>query len=102
MTAFAAAMDVIFTDPNISAAATYVTGNQVREVRVVLARPDVIQDFGSARVHKESLLIEVRVAEVSHPSRGDQFFIGGSEYRVQGVPIRDRERLVWQIEAVPA
>lgn len=103
MTAFAAAMDVLFSDPNISAAATYLPAGDVsREIRVVVSRPDVVQDFSSARVHTDTVVVEIRVSDVSQPRRGDRLVIGGETRAIQGVPARDRDRLVWTVDTVPA
>lgn len=103
MTAFAAAVDVLFSDQNMSVAAIYIRpGDIPRDVRVVLIQPDVAQDFGAARVSTDSMVIEARVSEVERPSRGDRFVIGDEHRVVQGVPRRDRERLVWTIDTGPA
>lgn len=99
MTAFAAAMNVLFFDPNISAAATYIRAGEVsREVRVVLSRPDVIQDFSSARVQTDTVTVDVRTSDIAEPRRGDVLVINGERRVVQGVPIRDRDRLVWALD----
>jgi hypothetical protein len=103
MTAFAAAVDLLFLDPNISAAATYIpVRDPVREIRVVISRPDIVQDFSTARVHTETVVVEIRVSEVAAPVRGDRLVIGGEERVVQGTPRRDRDRLVWTVDTVPA
>jgi hypothetical protein len=103
MTAFAAAVDVLFSDPNISAAATFIrSGDAARDIRVVVSRPDVVQDYSTARVQTDTVSLEIRVSDVAQPRRGDQIIVGGETRVVQGVPVRDRERLVWTVDTAPA
>ena len=71
MTAFAAAIDVLFADPNIGRDAIYIAdGGTPVLVRVVPRRPDAITDFGDARLWSETTRIDLRVAEVSNPAAG--------------------------------
>lgn len=103
MTAFAAAMDVLFTDPNLSAAATYIpAGDAARDVRVIVSRPDVENGFADVRVQSDTMVLKVRVSEVAQPRKGDVFILDGETRLVQGAPVRNRKRLVWRIDTRPA
>lgn len=102
--AFAAAMDDLFVDPNIAADAVYLpsSGGAGSDVRVILKRPDEVASFGEARIATETLTLLVRVAEIQDPEEDDQFLISGRNYVVQGAPIADAMRLVWTLNTRPA
>ena len=103
MTAIAAAIDLLFADPNMARAAVYTPdGGAPVEVRVVAKRPDEIVGFGETRIHAGTTLFDVRVSEVAAPRPGDRLSLGGEDYLVQGEPVGDTERLVWTLEACPA
>ena len=72
MTAIAAAIDLLFADPNMARAAVYTPdGGAPVEVRVVAKRPDEIVGFGETRIHAGTTLLDVRVSEVAAPRPGD-------------------------------
>lgn len=103
MTAFSAAVDAIFADPNMAADATwsYQGIETPLPCRVILLRPDETTEFGAARIVSDSVRADVRVSEISDPQPRDVIVIGADTYRIQGKPLRDRERLVWTMELVP-
>ncbi|MCP3971430.1 MAG: hypothetical protein GY717_14145, partial [Rhodobacteraceae bacterium] len=47
-------------------------------------------------------LADIRVAEAPTLAPGDLIDLDGMSYTVQGEPVRDRERLIWTAELVPA
>lgn len=103
MTAFSAALEVLFADPNIGVEAIYTTEGGVPVlVRAVARRADALTDFGDARLWSETTRIDLRVAEVSNPRPGDRIEIDGDAFLIQGEPVRDRERLVWTVDLRPA
>ena len=103
MNAIAAAIDLLFSDPNLARAAVFIPdGGAPVEVRVVAKRPDEIVGFEETRIHAETTLFDVRVSEVSTPRPGDGLDIDGEAFVVQGEPVRDVEQLVWTLEACPA
>lgn len=103
MTAFAAAVDALFADPNLGHAAIYEPADgDPFPVRVIARRADAITEFGEARLWSETTRFDVRVAEVAAPRPGDQIVINGITYIMQGEPLRDRERLVWTLDTRPA
>lgn len=100
MTAFAAAIDALFTDPNLGLAATFTAdGGAPVPVRAIARRPDRIVAFGDARLASDSTLFELRVGEVADPRPGDRLDVGGDTYVLFGEPVRDAERLVWTVSA---
>ena len=103
MTAIAAAIDLLFADPNMARAAVYTPeGGDPVTVRVIAKRPDEIVGFGETRIHAGTTLLDVRVSEVSTPRPGDRLSFDGLDYLVQGEPVSDAERLIWTLEACPA
>jgi len=103
MSAFAAAVDLLFADPNIGRDAIYTPdGGIAVPVRTIARRADELTSFGEARLWSETIRIDLRVAEVANPRPGDQFAIDGGAFLVQGEPVRDRERLVWTVDLRPA
>lgn len=103
MTAFAAALGVLFRDANLSVEIWHrdVEG-QFTCARGILRRPDELTDFGAARLLSDTTRIDVRVADIPAPLPQEQILIGEETFLIQGEPKRDRERLVWTIELTPA
>lgn len=102
MTAFAAAVDALFADPNLGRAAMYAPADgDAFPVRVIARRADAITEFGEARLWSETTRFDLRVSEVAAPRPGDRLAIDGATYIVQGEPARDRERLVWTLDTRP-
>lgn len=104
MNAFSAAMDAIFADANMAADALWLDRGFGVGVacRVIRRAPDDVTDYGSARIRSETTVLEVRTSEIPVPRAGDVFVLGEERFRVQGAPLRDRERLLWTIDTVPA
>ena len=99
MTAFAAVVDALFSDPNIGREAVYIAdGGAPVLVRVVSRQADAITVFGDARLCSDTTRIDLRVAEVANPRPGDRVEIDGDAFLIQGEPVRDRERLVWTVD----
>lgn len=103
MTAFAAAIDALFADPNLALDGVYRPGGADPRVpvRIVVRRPDRVSEFGETRIVAETTVFDVRVSDIAAPADGDTFEVDGTVYVVQGTPIRDAERLVWTLEARP-
>jgi hypothetical protein len=103
MSAFAAALDVLFRDPNLSTPALYQqTGIGVEQaIRVMRRSPDRMVEFGAARLVSDSIVLDVRVSDCPELAAGDRIEIAGEVFVVQGAPQRDRERLVWTVELLP-
>ena len=104
MTAVSAAVDAIFADRNMAADAVWLpaAGGAGIACRVIVNAPDADMAFGASRVTVETVRLDVRVSEVAAPARDDTVTIGGDTWQVSAQPRRDRERLVWQAEAVAA
>ena len=103
MSAFSAALDALFSDPNIARVAMYAPADgDAFAVRVVARRADAITGFGEAQLWSETTRFDVRASDVAAPRPGDRIVIDGATYIVQGEPERDRERLVWTIDLRPA
>jgi hypothetical protein len=99
MSAFSAALDALFSDPNIARAAMYAPADgDAFVVRVVAHRADAITGFGEAQLWSETTRLDVRVAEVAAPRPGDRLMLDGETFVVQGEPVRERERLVWTLD----
>lgn len=103
MTAFSAALDAIFADPNMAVDATWrdSLGGAGTPCRIVLTRPDVMGGYGDAQIVSDVLRFDVRVVDWQTPRPGDTITFSGETFVLQGEPRRDRMRLVWQCEGVP-
>ena len=103
MTAFTAALDVLFSDPNLSNQALYQQAGigVERGVRVMRRNPDRMVEFGAAQLVSDSMVLDIRVSDCPELAAGDRFDIAGEIFTVQGAPQRDRERLVWTVELLP-
>ena len=103
MTAFAAAIDDLFADPNIARDAIWRAGGAGAgiSVKVVTRRPDQVIGFGDSRAVLPTMLIDVRRSEVSDPATGDTVEIESEMFDVIATPTIDSLRLVWTCEAAP-
>jgi len=101
MTAFAAAIDDLFADPNIAHDAIWRAGGAGAgiSVKVVTRRPDQVIGFGDSRAVLPTMLIDVRRSEVSDPATGDTVEIESEMFDVIATPTIDSLRLVWTCEA---
>lgn len=104
MSAFAAAVDVIFADPNMAADALWLFGGVPpgQPIRVIRKSPDAISDFGAARISQATTVIDVRVSDIPAPQQDDRVMIGDDFFIVQGTPQRDLRRLIWSVNLRPA
>lgn len=104
MSAFAAAIDTLFADPNLAVDALWRAGGEGEgvPVRVITRRPDELVTYGHAVVHSATMLIDVRTSEVPELAAGDTFELGGELHVVQGTPRRDRRHLRWLADVRPA
>lgn len=101
--AFQTTIDVLFADSNIGIEAIYTAGGGSPVlVRVVARRGDSITGFGEAKLWSETQRFDLRVSEVTAPRPGNRIEIDGEAFLIQGEPVRDPERLLWNIEARPA
>jgi hypothetical protein len=99
MTAFAAAVDVLFADPHLAREAIYEPADgDPFPVRVIARRADAVTEFGEARLWSETTKFDVRVSEITASRPGDRLVLDGEAFVVQGEPVRDRERLVWTLD----
>jgi len=103
MSAFDAAIEMLFADPNIGVEAIYTAdGGAPVLVRLIARRADDVTEFGDARLWSETTRVDLQVAEVPNPRPGDRIEIEGDAFLIQGEPVRDRERLVWTVDLRPA
>ena len=100
MTVIAAAVDVLFADPNIGKDATWRAGGAGGGVlvRVVFRAPDQVANFGGGRFVATGRFVDVRIAEVPTLQAGDTFEINSTTYVVQGEPLADDDNLIWSAE----
>lgn len=99
MNAFATAMNMIFTDPNMAVDALWfadATGLGIA-IRVIRKSPDEITPFGAGRILSETTLLDARVADMPTPAPGDLIRISAEDFILQGEPKLDRERLIWTL-----
>lgn len=100
MSTFAAAIELIFADPNMAADALWLPAGVPpgQPVRVIRRAQDEVTDYGGARIWSETSRVDVRVSDVPAPAPGDVVEIAGERFTVQGEPLRDREQLVWAVD----
>jgi hypothetical protein len=100
VTAFAAAIDDLFDDPNIACHGIWRAGGvgPSISVKVITRRPDQVVGFGDSRAILPTMLIDVRRSEVSVPASGDTVEIDGEIFDVIAAPTLDSLRLVWTCE----
>ncbi len=104
MNVFATAMDRIFSHADMAVAAVWISGttSEERPIRVIRRAPDLITDFGAARILSDTTTVDVRVADLTDPRPGDLIVLGADSFVIQGEPVRDRERLIWSLDLRPS
>jgi hypothetical protein len=104
MTVFVAALDRIYANPSMAAAAVWMsaTTSEERLIRVIRRAPDRITEFGAGRFVSDTMTVDVRLSDLPDPRPGDLIVIGADSFTVQGEPIRDRERLIWSLDLRPS
>ena len=104
MTAFAAAIDALFADPNLGVNAIYRAGGSGEAItlRAIVRQPDRIDTFGETRIATQTTLFDIRTSELAAPVEGDTIEMDGAVSVIQGAPIRDGEQLVWTLDTRPA
>ncbi len=104
MNAFAAAIDRIYANPSMAAAAVWISANtsEERPIRVIRRAPDRITDFSAGRFVSDTMMVDVRVSDLPDPRPGDLIVIGADSFILQGEPVRDRERLIWSLDLRPS
>ena len=104
MNVFAAAMDRIYANPSMAAAAVWIsaTTSEERPIRVIRRAPDRITDFGAGRFVSDTLMVDVRVSDLPDPRPGDLIVIGTDSFTIQGEPMRDGESLIWSLDLRPS
>jgi len=98
------ALAAMFANPVMARDATWVPGGTGpgQSLRLILRAPDTVTEFGAARVWSETVVADIRVGDAPTLAPGDRIDLDGASYTVQGEPVRDRERLIWTAELVPA
>ena len=98
------ALATLFANPVMGKAATWFPGGAGtgQGLRLILRSPDTVTEFGAARIWSETVIADIQVSEAPNLASGDRIDIDGVSYIVQGEPLRDRERLIWTVELVPA
>ena len=104
MNVFATAMDRIYANPSMAAAAVWIsaTKSEERPIRVIRRTPDRITEFGAGRFVSDTMMVDVRVSDMLDPRTGDLIVIGAESFTIQGEPVRDRERLIWSLDLRPS
>ena len=104
MNAFATAMNMIFTDPNMAVDAIWFAGGAGPgiAVRVIRKSPDEVTSFGAGRILSETTMLDARIVDMPTPAPGDMIRIGPEDFILQGEPKLDRERLIWTLNTRPA
>ena len=104
MSVFEAALDRIFGNPSMAVAGVWISAatSEERPIRVIRRAPDRITEFGAGRFVSDSMMVDVRVSDLSEPRTGDLIVIGTDSFTIQGEPVRDRERLIWSLDLRPS
>lgn len=100
MTAFAAAIDTLFSDPNLGADATYTpVGGSALSVRAVTETRRLDQQFEPFRTGAivTAYSAEVRASEVAQPQKGDTLQVNSRTFKVMSFE-PDADKLSWRLD----
>jgi hypothetical protein len=101
VTAFTAAVDILFTDPNLALPAIWHPGGAGpgQPVQMIRQCPDRIAGFGESRFVTDTVVLQLRISDAPALAQGDLIEIAGEAFEILGEPLRDGERLIWSAEA---
>ncbi len=95
---FSKSINVLFS--MLGMEATYIpTNGSAIEVKVIPKRPDTILGLGETSIYSETVLFDLRTAEIAEPKTGDIIQYENVSYGILSEPKRDIHRLVWTVEA---
>ena len=88
MSAFQAAVDAQFVDPNLSVDAHYRAGGDgvAIPVRVQWASPEAIAERFDVKIDLDAMTIRVRLSEIREPKEGDTFEFGDELVEEKAIP----------------
>ncbi len=69
--------------------------------RLIAKQADVVESFGDTRLALATHRFDVMVREVPSPREGERFTLAGHTYQVVGVPLADRDGLIWTLTGAP-
>lgn len=69
--------------------------------RFIAKQADVVESFGDTRLALATHRFDVMVREVPSPREGERFTLAGHTYQVVGVPLADRDGLIWTLTGAP-
>ena len=69
--------------------------------RFITKQADVVESFGDTRLALATHRFDVMVCVVALPREGERFTVNGRTYQVVGVPLADRDRLIWTLTGAP-
>jgi hypothetical protein len=101
MTVFDTAIDVLFTDPNLSIPVTYtpIAGGPVDVQAIKTSTEDRTGLFDGGHVVRKQKL-NIRVSDVATVAAGDSVTIGVDWYTVANPQIKDDNQLIWSMELI--
>ena len=67
----------------------------------IVKQADVGESFGDTRLALATYHFDVMVREVPSPREGERFTLTGQTYQVVGVPLADRDGLIWTLTGAP-
>lgn len=87
MTAFAAALDLLFADPNLAHEAWHRDSEgQFTRIRIIPRRNDAVTEFGAARLVSETFRFDVRVTDLPAPRPDEQILFGDETFLIRASP----------------
>ena len=69
--------------------------------RFIAKQADVVESFGDTRLALATHRFDVMLREVPSPREGERFTLTGKTYQVVGVPLADRDGLIWTLTGAP-
>ena len=69
--------------------------------RFIAKQADIVESFGDTRLALATHRFDVMVSDVASPKEGERFTVNGRTYQVVGVPLADRDRLIWTLTGAP-
>lgn len=103
MTAFAAMHAALFGDRNMGVDASYEpgAGGAAIPCRAILRQPTDVLGFSGTPIAADTMIVEIRKAELPVAAAGDVVVIGPRRVVVQGTPRIDDLGLVWTLDTYP-
>ncbi len=95
---FGTAVGSLFNRLGVDAVYLPNDGGDPINIKIIAKQPDEVFGVADTKVHSESNIFDVKVADILTPRAGDQIQIGSDTFTIHGEPSKDLHGRIWKLE----